>query len=197
MSASLETDPTTYHPTDLRVPQHAAADGPAPDQAEQPDQAEDLESLLPQLPDRVEVAGVPCVVNRIRTRELMLLARVLTRGVGANLRMVDFDSDDVDSQIMGLLIVAIPEAGDEILDLIRALVRPEEKLPDKDPRAATFHAEMANPDMDTTLDVLAVLVRQEKETFPLLVGKVKVLFAAASAVWRKQETESAVAGAAR
>jgi hypothetical protein len=196
MSASLETDPT-YRPTDLREPQHAVADGPAPEQPEQPDQAKDLESLLPQLPDRVEVAGVPCVVNRIRTRELMLLARVLTRGVGSNLQMVDFDSDDVESQIMGLLIVAIPEAGDEILDLIRALVRPEEKLSDKDPRSATFRAAMANPEMDTTLDVLAVLVRQEKETFPLLVGKVKVLFAAASALWRKQETESAVAGAAR
>lgn len=191
MSASLETNPTGYHPTDIRTPQHAAADGPPLEQPQEPDQAKDLESLIPQLPESVTVAGVPCVVNRVRTRELMLLARVLTRGIGANMDMVDFDAENADSQMMGLLIVAIPEAGEEVVDLIRALVRPAEKLTDDALRKA-FQAEMANPDVDTTMDVLGVLVRQEKETFPLLVGKARTLFAAASGLWRKREAAPAV-----
>jgi hypothetical protein len=189
MSASPET---AYQPTDLRSLPDSGHIRTQPDSGDDP--VKDLESLIPQLPEKVTVAGVPCVVNRVRTRELMLLARVLTRGIGENLNMVDFDGDDAESQIMGLLVVAIPEAGEEVLDLVRALVRPAEKLPDKDPRAGAFHEEMRNPDVDTTLDVLAVLVRQEKETFPLLLGKFRVLFDAASAVWRKERKNEPAAG---
>lgn len=182
MSASLETP---YQPTDLRDSQPVESPG---------DPAADLQSLIPQLPGTVTVAGVECTVNRVRTRELMLLARVLTRGIGENLQMVDFESDDAEAQIMGLLVVAIPEAGEEVVDLIRVLVRPLEKLPDQDPRAAGFHEEMQNPDVDTTLDTLAVLVRQEMETFPLLLGKFRVLFDMASAVWRKNQKDDAASG---
>jgi hypothetical protein len=183
MSASLEQ---SYQPTDLREQPSAPL---VPDTGD--DAAHDLETLIPALPSEVTVAGVLCTVNRVRTRELMLLARVLTRGIGENMKMVDFEDDAAESQILGLLVVAIPEAGDEVLDLIQALVKPAEKLPDSDPRARAFREEMANPDVATTLDVLGVLVRQEKDTFPLLLGKFRVLFDAASALWRKKEKDSA------
>jgi hypothetical protein len=188
----MSASPTsTYEPTDLRTPAPDRIPDADPGQGPGDEPVKDLERLVPQLPESVTVAGVLCSVNRVRTRELMLLARVLTRGIGENMKMVEFDGDagDVEAQILGLLVIAIPEAGDEILDLLRAIVRPAETLSDDDPRAAAFHAAMRNPEVDTMLDTLGVLVRQERETFPLLVGKFRVLFDAAAALWRKKEQD--------
>jgi hypothetical protein len=150
------------------------------------DAEKDLADLVPALPDNVTVAGVLCRVNRVKMRELMLLARVVTRGIGENISMVDFSGDDVDSQIMGLLVVAIPEAGDEVLDLLRVLISPVEPIEDDDVRKA-FAAEMANPDGMVALEALAVMVKQEAETFGLLAGKFRVLLTAATALWRRQQ----------
>lgn len=171
MSASLDSG---YQPTDLR---DTAAD-----------KQRDFESLQPPTPEQITVAGVPCVVNRVRLRELMLLARVVTRGVGENMTMVNWDSPDVDQQLQGLLIVAIPESGEEMLDLIRVLIQPAEKITDDEVRKA-FAAEMANPDVPVTLDALTVMLRQEKDTIPMLVGKFRVLLKAAMVLWRREQAQ--------
>lgn len=201
MSASLDSG---YQPTDLRPEYEAVHHDPEPIPEDSTpgdrghvgnEPAEDLEKLVPQLPESVTVAGVLCKVNRVRTRELMLLARILTRGIGENMAMVDFkgDPDEVEAQVLGLLVVAIPEAGDEVLDLLRVIVQPAEKIVDEQQRNA-FAREMGNPDVDTMLDALGVMVRQERETFPLLVGKFRVLFDAGAALWRKKEQDAPAGG---
>lgn len=152
------------------------------------DKQRDFESLLPAVPEQITVAGVPCVVNRVKLRELMLLARVVTRGIGENMTMVDVEADDVDQQLMGLLVVAIPESGDEMLDLIRVLIRPAEKIADEEQRNA-FAAEMVNPDVALTLDALAIMLRQEKDTIPMLVGKFRDLFRGAMALWKREQAQ--------
>lgn len=188
MSADTGYQPTVIPPATSQTPP-AVPDTPPADQPDtSADKQADLEALIPEPPGELVVAGVPCVVNRVRTRELMLLARVLTRGIGENMSMVDMEGPDADTQMLGLLIVAIPESGDEVLDLLRVLIQPREPITEKGTRTR-FAEEMANPDPDTTLDALAIMVRQEKETFPLLVGKFRMLFRAASALWAKQEQQ--------
>lgn len=187
--AENTTTPQPYQPTDLRDVDAPAVDAPALPAADDPsDPEKDLASLIPQLPDTVTVAGVECRVNRVRMRELMLLARVVTRGIGENIGMVEFGGDDVDSQIMGLLVVAIPEAWEEMLDLLRVLISPVEPIQDDDVRKA-FAAEMANPDAGVALDAMAVMVKQEVDTFAMLAGKFRVLLSAATAVWRRQQAQ--------
>lgn len=183
MSADTEYHPTVVPPTNPTPPADQPPDTSADKQA-------DLQSLIPEPPGELVVAGVPCVVNRVKTRELMLLARVVTRGIGDNMDMIDLErfEEQGEQQLLGLLVVAIPEAGDEMLDLLRVLIQPQEPITEQGTRNV-FAAAMANPDVDLTLDALAIMVHQERETFPLLVGKFQMLFRAASTLWAKREAQ--------
>lgn len=184
MSADTGYQPTVIPPTPPAEPDTP----PAVQLDTSADKTADLAALVPDPPGEMVVAGVPCVVNRVKTRELMLLARVVTRGIGENIQMVDMDNPESPEQILGLLVVALPEAGDEVLDLLRVLIQPAERITEEGTRRA-FAAEMANPDVTTTLDALAIMVEQEKETFPLLVGKFRMLFRAASALWKRETAQ--------
>lgn len=199
MSASTGYQPTVIPSTPPAEPDTPPADlpgeqppqqleAPAPDTG--PDKTADLQSVIPEPPGELVVAGVPCTVNRVRTRELMLLARVVTRGIGENMSMVDLEKFDEGGaeQLLGLLVVALPEAGDEVLDLLRVLIQPREPITENGVRKG-FAAEMENPDVSLTLDALAIMVSQERETFPLLVGKFRMLFRAASVLWTRQAAQ--------
>jgi hypothetical protein len=76
----------------------------------------------------------------------------------------------------------VPEAGDELVDLFRALIEPADKLTDAQTRE--LQRELANPDPTEALGVVEILARQEKDTFPLLMGKARQVFGAVSALYR-------------
>lgn len=145
--------------------------------------AGDLEQLVEKPPGHIVVAGVDCVVNRVKTRELTLLARVVTRGMGKSLEEIDLDELGTE-QIAALLVMSIPESGEAITDLIAALIEPEEKVTDDGVRKV-FQKELSNPDIDVTLEVLQIVIEQEREVFPMLLGKFRVLFKVAAALFRK------------
>jgi hypothetical protein len=148
-----------------------------------PAATEDFEVIL-ATPGELIVAGIPARVKRIRTRELMLAVRVLSSGVGAGLAHIDWDDrENLQTNMVALLITAIPDAYDEFVDLVRALVEPAEPIHDSDTQR-TWNQEMANPDVETTMDVIAVLVAQERDVIPVLLGKARTLLKASSALFR-------------
>lgn len=136
----------------------------------------------------VTVAGISCRVRRIRMRELLLAARVLTSGVGPNLQTIDWDDDNVDQYVLGLLLMAIPEAYQEVLDLLRALVEPAEGLTDAQRNA--FQQEMRNPDTGLGMDVIGIMLAQERETWPVLMGKARQVVGMVSALYRTGKKDS-------
>ncbi|MFE2751562.1 hypothetical protein ACFXGA_06115 [Actinosynnema sp. NPDC059335] len=149
----------------------------------------DFEVILAE-PGHLTVAGIPARVKRIRTRELMLAVRVLTSGVGAGLAHIDWDDrDNLQVNLAGLLLSAIPDAYDEFVDLVRALVEPAEPIQDSDTQRA-WNQEMANPEVETTVDVIAVLVAQERDVIPVLLGKARTLLKASSALFRTGKKNS-------
>jgi hypothetical protein len=100
----------------------------------------------------VDVVGVTCTVRRIKVRELMLAARVLTAGMGAG-TISQFDFQKMSpNDWAAVLLTSIPDAGDAFVDLVNALVRPPDGI--KDDELASVRAELANPDPGLLLDVI-------------------------------------------
>lgn len=147
----------------------------------------DLDVIVP-IEQTIVVADVKCRVRRVRTRELMLTARVLTAGLGTGIREMEFEEEGWEQDAVAALVMAIPEAHEEFLELLRVLVEPLEKISDDKVRAR-FDEEMRNPDVDTSMDVINALVHQEAETFQQLLGKAKTIFKAAQALFRKKSTK--------
>jgi hypothetical protein len=147
-------------------------------------QPADLAVILPDLHE-LAIAEVPARVKRIRTREVMLLARVLTAGLGASLTRIDIDEDGFDQQLMGLLLMAVPEAHEELIALIKAIVEPIDPFGQDDKaREQAFRAELDNPGIDVTLDVIGAVLAQERDTIPMLLGKARLLVGQVQALYR-------------
>jgi hypothetical protein len=120
----------------------------------------------------LDIAGVPCRVRRVRTRELLLFIRVVTAGGSYSMAKVDFKDR---TQIAALLLMAVPEAHAEFLELLRVLVEPVEHLEPTDERYLAFTEQMENPEVEVTMDVIEAVVAQEQGTFEALWGKAQTL----------------------
>lgn len=142
--------------------------------------ANDLDIILPP-EGEVDVAGVPCTVRRLKTREIILVLRIFSTAFGSAMSEVLGDlqgagqtKDEVSEKVMAMALMAIPEAGDDFVRLMQVLVEPKDrKLPQEED--AAFRAEMANPDIDITLRVVEVVVAQERDEFRELLGKVTAM----------------------
>lgn len=142
--------------------------------------AADLTEILPD-PTRLTVAGIPVRVRRFQTRELMALVRVITTGMGAGITQLDLNGpkDEQLQVLFGLLITAIPEAGDEFVDLLSLIVEPVDKA-----NKQAIADIMGNPPLDVTMDVMAVVFIQEKDDLSAIVGKARMLLGHMQALYR-------------
>jgi hypothetical protein len=147
------------------------------------DQQSDLDVIAPA-EGVVTIVGVPCRVKRVKLLELMLLARIVTAGAGQNLGQFDWsgDEEELQGKVIAVLVMAIPEAGAETVDLLRALVQPHPDATEADKKKVA--AELGNPDPAVALDVIGVLAAQEKDTWPLLWGKARVVLSNITALYR-------------
>ena len=137
-----------------------------------------LETIAPT-EQAVTVDGVPCRVSRLRMRELLKLVRVLTTGLGDAMSALDFnaDKDAFAQQLMSAAIVGIPHAEDEFVELVQAVVVPQ------DPRRADeVRDALHNPDLDVVIDAVGVVIDQEADAFQSLLGKVQNLAGHAAAL---------------
>jgi uncharacterized protein DUF6631 len=154
---------------------------------------QDLQDLVPT-EGTVTIAGVECTVRRIKLRELMLAARVLTAGMRDGLAAVEFEEMDGQAWI-ALLVAAIPEAHEELIDLIDAIVQPPDQVDADD--LQRLRTELQNPEPETLLDLLPVVVEQERETFLALLGKFQTVLKLVSAPQRGATKAKAKAAAKR
>jgi hypothetical protein len=118
------------------------------------------------------VAGVTCTVRRVRLRQLMFAIRVLTNGMNESLAQVEFDELG-QQEWMALLMAAVPNAIDEFIDLINALVQPPDQISKSELEA--LRRELENPDPELLVDLVPIIVAQEKDTFSALLGKATAL----------------------
>lgn len=132
----------------------------------------DLAVILPE-EGEVEIDGIRCTVKRLKTIEMLSLVRVLTRGLGQSMQEVrlDFDSEEVASDLAALMVIAIPEAVDEFVTFLHSVVVPIDSTRHSDLKVA-----LANPPIETLLDVAEVIATQEKDDLKSLVGKAQSMW---------------------
>lgn len=164
---------------------------PPPPMAPPSTAVEDLGEIAPPPGDPFPIGAespegaVLVRVNRLRTIELLMLLRALSAGVGPALAEVDF-TDDTDENVglmVGLIITGMGEAGPQVMDFLRAVVKPVGK-DDK----ARVSKEMVNPDIEDTLEIVERIVAQEMPDFERLLGKAQTMFERMQTTYRRTRT---------
>jgi hypothetical protein len=146
---------------------------------------EDLTAIIPPETHLV-VGGIPCRLIRLRAREVFSLARVLASGVGRSLVEFDIDTSDPDafkSQLGGILLVALPNASEEILAFVRDICRPVD-----DARAGQLRNELINPAAGELFDIVDAMIDAEGDELIGLVGKAGKLMDKVTALLPKPGT---------
>lgn len=133
---------------------------------------QDLDVVVP-LVGQIEIAGCKAQVRRIRTRELILLTRIVSVGIGRNLHKIDFTSKDQVSQAAALLLMGLPDAADEVLRFLREIVVPIDPSD-----APALSASLANPEIEDSMEIIRIIVEQEHDDALRLWGKGKALLEA-------------------
>jgi hypothetical protein len=158
MTATAE-ETTTATPED-ETSADAASEAPSPVSEPAPEDVPDLDVILPE-GGRVTIGGIECQIARIKFREFMLLMRVITNGLGQSIKQFRLDPsnpDELQENLVAMVVLAVPNALEEFSYFLLSIVRP---VADSD-RAALGLA-LENPEADEMLDVLGILVEQEKD----------------------------------
>lgn len=117
--------------------------------------------------------GQPYAIERLRTRQMFRLLKILTRGAAPIIGEMSFSFDDPEkfmTQILAVIGFAVPEAEDEAIDFLRSMVRPanviENPLSKQDREAneqvyQDLSDALVNPDPADTITILSKIVEVE------------------------------------
>lgn len=185
------TGMTGESPANLPEPDPTAvtdAPPPAPPMATPQTAVEDLGAIAPVPGEPFEIGSdspegpVLVRVSRLKTIEMLALLRAIAAGVGPAIGELEF-SEDTEENIglfVGLLISGMGDAGPEIMEFLRLVVKPVAQS-DKD----RVRKEMVNPDPGDTLDIIERLVTQEMPDFEKLLGKAQAMFSRVQTTYRR------------
>lgn len=128
-------------------------------------------------------ADVDVRVSKIRTREALKLIRILGAGAGpmlADIRINEnTDAEDLAQEIFGMLLFAITDAEDEVLDFFRAMVNPVDLIEPATTKAqhqenvqkyTDLYSKLQNPEIADTIALISKIVENEAPNF-LALGK--------------------------
>jgi hypothetical protein len=155
-----------------------------------PDDSE-LDRIDPQ-PESCKLStGFEVDIVRMRTRQFFRLLRVLTHGAGPALTQSGLDfaagGDEFGQKLLMLVVMSIPDAEQEAIGFLASMCRPaglaehEGKLTKQENEAnqalwTRFNEELHNPDLDDTLDLIEVIIRQEAPELQALGKKLQRTF---------------------
>ena len=133
--------------------------------------------------------GTEVLVERLKTRQLMRLMKILTRGAGAALTDLNFDDstsqDDFVAQLVMTVVFSIPEAEDETIDFVRSMVSPAGLIVgrglsknENEINASKFEAldaDFDNPELEDLVSVIEAVARNERDHLTALGKRLAVL----------------------
>ena len=157
-----------------------------------PDDSE-LDRIDPQPETCKLVSGLEVEVVRMRTRQFFRLLRVLTHGAGAALTQSQLsfagEGEEFAQKLLMLVLMSIPDAEQEAVNFLASMCRPvavvdkpaseltKQEKESNDTLWARFNEELHNPELDDTIDLIEVIVRQEAPELQALGKKLQRTFA--------------------
>lgn len=153
----------------------------------------DLDVILPS-EQKIDVMGVECRVQRIRTRHLALIMRMMVNAFGDKLDQLNIDtkSETFTQEMLGMMVVVIPEAIDDFAVFLAEVVKPVDGE-----QAQRIRAIMLDPPPVVLVDVLTAVMEQEQDDIAVIMGKVMTLVNATKALMKKQRANGQPSVAAR
>lgn len=141
-----------------------------------PDDSE-LDRIDPQLTEHKLSTGFALGIRRMRTRQFFRLLRILTHGAGPSLTQAQLnfagDPAEFGTKLLMLVVMSIPDAEQETIAFLASMCQPA-GLTDKQASQMTkqeteanqalwdrYGEELHNPELEDTLDLIEVIVRQE------------------------------------
>lgn len=127
------------------------------------------ETLLPDERPSITLSnGMAIVTTPMRTRSLLRLLKILTRGVfWAIPQLMKAEKETVVEEVLGALIIAIPEAEDATIEFVKSVVTiPGPKSEAKDRAALDMHLD--DPPLDDLLLIVEQVVEFEAEDLTAL-----------------------------
>lgn len=119
-------------------------------------------------------SGLEIKVERLKTRALMSLLKILTRGAAEVLGTIRFGEDtsqeEFTGQLIGAVILAIPEAEDETIEFINRMVTPggvkEGRLSKADIQKnveleQALRDELKDPELEDLVTIISEIVTNE------------------------------------
>lgn len=132
--------------------------------------------------------GFGISVKRIRTRETFKLMKIITRGVSGSIGSLLFSDEDSEEAftgaLLGAVIVAIPEAADESIDFIRAMVEPSKLIenprtkPERESNDEQFerlYLALENPELEDLVTILERIIKNEAPQIRALGNRLALL----------------------
>lgn len=131
-------------------------------------------SALTAEPDVLTLeTGDRIIVQRLKTRQMFRLLKILTHGAGGALVGLDFSGEDPEgfvAQLLAITIAAIPNAEDETIEFIQSMVDSADAI--EVPRSKgdrernqivreNLADHLSNPSLDDLITILEVVIRKE------------------------------------
>lgn len=170
---------------------------PAPEQPTQPfpTQQSDVEGIKAE-PEKDDItrlledpkgpfalqSGTRIVIRQLKLREFLRLLRIITRGANASMSGMNLDFDNPDEFVQTFLVMilfAIPEAEEEAISFIQSMADPADLVgnPKVDaPKRQALMDELADPDMEDTVNIIAAVVASEGADLQALGKKIRTMF---------------------
>lgn len=118
--------------------------------------------------------GQEIEIERLRTRQLFRLLKILTRGAAPILGELNLTADQTGEafgqQLIAAMFISVPEAEDEAIDFISSMVRPadlivpERSKDDKQKNEEAWGelvASFENPEIEDTFLVISEVIKRE------------------------------------
>lgn len=151
--------------------------------AETPPDVPDLEVILP-VPGECVLDGMECKVKPLKTREFFALMGIITTGLGGS-ALQDLsaeNSEELQGEIIGAVLVALPISVEPFLTLVKDIVEPVRKED-----AQRLRMYLDNPAPEDLLNVIDAVIYNERDNLWSLVGKGKAYLARWQKTFSKTE----------
>lgn len=160
----------------------------------------DVDTIASEPAPLVLSSGLTVLVERLKTRQMMRLMKILTRGAGSALSSLrigeDADISEFAGQMLATVVFSIPEAEDETIDFVRCMVVPADlnltprtkaDREANEARLMALDAEFVNPEIEDLVSVLEQVITTEA---PHLVALGKRLALLIKAQQKNQEART-------
>lgn len=155
--------------------------------------ANEIDSLDP-IPEVVTLeSGFRIRIESLKARQFFKLLRIVTHGALPGMQkaglfdsMDELDTDEFMGRLLSITLLSIPDAEDETIEFIRAMVYPdgltERKALNKQDAERNallweaLDAEMDNPELDDVVTIVEAIIKRESEDIQALGKRLASMF---------------------